>query len=469
MISSNIMQRKSAEHIIQMANRFDKPVIIGGPLTSTLPHVFNGENTTKVIGEIESIEVSHRESGETVAEVLSHDMRHGTLRPLYQAAGHPDITKNRIPRYDLINPRHYFNLSLQTSRGCHHCCDFCQEVPLYGKHQRKKTRQVIDELDAVLLLGERKSIYIIDDNFMGNIDNPGIKMKLIDLLCAIEEWQKENDYPFDFFCQCSLEVADHNDIVELMVRIGLNMLFIGIESVDQTSLASVHKQQNLSTDMAAKIGKLQQAGMGIFAGMIIGFDNDSTITIQKQIEFVRQSKIPLVGASLLLAFPGTRLHKKLLAENRISPDRDALTKSFRSNVIFRQPPSELYGYYVNFTKAIYGPEEYFNRCLAWAAGWNDAFVLPGKKGSLQVNLLFSRILKSFITQGIAASYCLNYWNYMLRSFLAFRHNRNKLALAFYLGYYYRVVDNIVKRLESFSRKLPAELNCEWERRFGTKS
>lgn len=465
LISANILQRQSAEKIIKEVKRFKKPIIIGGPLLSTLSHVFNDEGITKVIGEIESVEASHSSSGATVADILSRDMESGRLLPQYLAKGHPDLTQLKLPRYDLINPRRYFNLSVQTSRGCHHFCDFCQEVPLYGKHHRKTPAQVIEEFDALHKIGEGKTIYIIDDNFMGNISLTEKKQEFIELLSAIETWQKKHDYPFDFLSQCSLEVADHEDIIDLMTRIGLNILFVGIESVDESSLASVHKTQNLHTDMVEKIRKLQQAGMGVFAGMIIGFDNETDQTVECQIDFIRNSHIPLVGMSLLLGFPGTRLFKKMQSENRISHDPDALTKSFRSNIILKMEPRNLYANYVKFSKTIYNPDEYFQRCITWTKEWNDSFVLPGKKGSLPANLYLIRLTRSIVYQGIIAEYRWSYWKYLLKSLIYFGRHYNKLALALYLGYFFKTMYSITNKLDHFYHNLPSEIISEWENRF----
>ncbi len=464
LISVNLSQRFATENIIQRLLPYNKPIVIGGPLIKTLDHIFCHPRISKVYGEIEACETSQVEQGTTIAELLAHDMKTGTLKREYHAKGHPDIKKNKPPRYDLVKSADYFLFSMQTSRGCPHHCDFCQQVAFYGNHRRKSNEQVMKELDSLLKLSENRTVLITDDNLMGDINNPEKKQEFIDLLNAFLEWQKKNDYPFDFCTQCSLEVAGHEDIVELMSKIGLNMMFIGIESVDETALTSVHKKQNLEKDMIAQIRILQRYGMGIYAGVIIGFDNESESSIRKQIEFIKKSHIPFIAPMTMFGFPGTKLYKRLLTDNRISSDLDALTKPFYTNVIPLIHPQKMYGYYLQYLQEIYNPKEYFSRCIAWITEWNDAFVLPGKKGSLPLNARLRRISRSFIYQGILSEYRFEYLKYILKTIIYFRKNFNKLSLALFLGYMFQLLYNSTNDIAHFVRNLPHEIIDEWESR-----
>jgi radical SAM superfamily enzyme YgiQ (UPF0313 family) len=465
LISVNILQKKSAERIIHLARVLNKPVIAGGPLLSTHDTVFEGL-CTRVIGEIEAQDESELENGLSLAETLSRDMKADNLKDTYRAKGHPDITQVRAPRYDLADPGIYFNISLQTSRGCHHSCEFCQEVPLYGRHQRKTVPQVMHELDLLHSSGGNKTVYIIDDNFMGNITRAEEKDKFKQMLLAIQGWQARHDYPFDFFSQCSLELADHEDIVPLMTKIGINILFLGIETLSNQSLALINKKQNINQDQVAKVKKLQSYGMGVAAGLIYGFDGDGGDAIDSQIEFLRKSNIPLAGLSILQAPHGTRLYKRMEEDGRLSKDPEALTKSFRTNIILHTHPRDFYRHYLRFAKTVYGAKEYFDRCLAWITDWNDAYVLPGKRGSIPSNYRVFRLLRSFCIQGVFSSYGLTYWEFLFRSLIRFRSNSNKLALALYLAYFYRVASDVTIKIEQFVDNLPQELVDEWEGRFG---
>lgn len=465
LISANILQRKSVETILEFLKPFKKPVIIGGPLLATLSDVFTDYSVVRVIGEIEAKETSHQEAGLTIAHVLSNDMKNHALKPLYKAVGHPDLKKNPVPRYDLIQSSNYFNISLQTSRGCHHCCEFCQMVPLYGRHQRKTNTQVLHELDLIYKYGGGKTVYIIDDNFMGNIGNESEKQNFISLLRDIGKWQKDHNYPFDFFSQCSLELADHDDIIQMMAQMGINILFLGIETLNEKALASVNKSQNLEKDQVAKIRKLQDYGMGVIAGLIYGFDEDDESSIDEHIDFVRKSCIPLVGLSVLQAPLGTLLYKKMKKMNRISQDPDALTKSYYSNIILKMHPQRFYNEYLRFAQTVYDASEYFERCIKWTETWNDTYAIPGKKGSIPSNFYLKRIIRSLVLQGMFSNYKREYWKYLIRSTIKFRSNNNKMALSLYLLYFYRVVRGITHNIEKFAYAVPENIIEEWKNRF----
>jgi radical SAM superfamily enzyme YgiQ (UPF0313 family) len=461
MISVNTLQRYATDRLLERLTPQNKPIIIGGPLISTLDHIFSHPLVSKVYGEVEALESSHLTTGTTIAEVLSRDMKCGTLQKEYRATGHPDIKKNNYPRYDLVTKADYFSLSMQTSRGCPHYCDFCQQVVLFGKHRRKTNQQVIADLDSLLKISQNLSVILTDDNLMGEIDIPEKKQEFLELLDTIREWQVKHNYPFDFFTQCSLEIAQHEDVIEMMTKIGLNIMFIGIESVDNDSLSSVHKKQNLEQDMVMHIRTLQRYGMGIFAGIIIGFDNESDDTIAKQIDFIKKTHIPLVAPSLLHALPGTRMYKKLSNENRISRDLDALTKVFRTNIISVIDPRVLYNHLKRYLEEIYNPKEYFSRCIEWIKDWNDHYVIPGKQGSLPTNVRVKRILRSIFFQGIIANYRLEYYKYIIKSIVEFKNNYNKLALALYLGYMFRLAYSATKNSLRFIDNLPKEVIDEW--------
>lgn len=462
MISVNVLQHYSTDALIKKLLPYKKPIIVGGPLISTLEHIFDYPGVTKVFGEIEAFERTCSNKKITVAQCLSNDMKNNTLKKEYHSIGHPDLTQNNPPRYDLVKKTNYFALSMQTSRGCPHHCDFCQQISLYGRQRRKNPAQVYDELDALLKLRQNITVIIIDDNLMGDISTPDRKQVLIEHLETIKKWQIKNHYPFDFFMQCSLDVAEHEDIVELMSEIGLNIIFVGIETIDNEALASVHKKQNLVKDMITEIRTLQQFGMGVFAGIIIGFDNDSEESLNKQIDFIRQSHIPIVAPSLLQAFPGTPLYKRFKAQNRISRDHDALTKVFHTNVIPLQHPKIIYNYFRRYLEEVYDPSAYFTRCIHWIKNWNDKYVIPGKKGSLPTNVKLARIIRSIFYQGIIAEYRFEYYKYILKSFWYFRTNYNKIALAFYLSYMFQATFNSTKNAVQFVNNLPSYIIEEWE-------
>lgn len=461
LISVNILQRFAADALIKRLLPQNKPIIIGGPLISTIDHLFDHPLISKVYGEIEAN--CHGYSS-TVAELLSDDMKNGTLKKEYHSQGHPDLKQFSPPRYDLVKKSGYFALSMQTSRGCPHHCDFCQQFVLYGRHRRKTTDQVLKELDLLLELGQNVTVIITDDNLMGEINNPDEKRIFIDLLLAIKEWQVQHNFPFDFLTQCSLDLTDHEDVIKLMSSIGLNIMFIGIESVDDDALASVHKSQNRNMNIIDRIRLLQNYGIGIYGGVIIGFDNESPETIQKQIDFVKNSNIPVVSPTMIMGLKGTVHFKSLKKEQRICEDPEVITKALWTNVIPLQHPRIIYNYYLRYLEEIYEPSAFFTRCLKWIKNWNDAYVIPGKKGSLPSNVRIKRIFRSTLFQGILASYRLEYWKYILKSLFYFFNDYNRLSLALYLAYIFPMTYQSTRNVRNFVKDLPSELIEEWNKR-----
>jgi phosphoglycolate phosphatase-like HAD superfamily hydrolase len=56
------------------------------------------------------------------------------------------------------------------------------------------------------------------------------------------------------------------------------------------------------------------------AGFIVGFDNDPEDVFDRQVEFIRESAIPIAMVGLLQALPGTQLYRWLEREGRLVGD-----------------------------------------------------------------------------------------------------------------------------------------------------
>jgi radical SAM superfamily enzyme YgiQ (UPF0313 family) len=186
-------------------------------------------------------------------------------------------------------------------------CEFCDIVVLNGHKPRTKGRdQVIGELDALYATGWRDSVFIVDDNFIGN------KRKLkADVLPAIIQWSQKRHFPFSFYTQTSINLADDDELTDLMVRANFKMVFIGIESPNKRQSAECGKTQNSSRDLIAAVKKLQRAGLEVQGGFIVGFDSDPLSIFQDVINFVQKSGVVTAMVGLLNAPSGTRLHKRL--------------------------------------------------------------------------------------------------------------------------------------------------------------
>jgi radical SAM superfamily enzyme YgiQ (UPF0313 family) len=467
-ISINILQWNSAKKVINIVKQHDIPIIVGGPLVTTLPGLIP-DDITIVIGEIESPINTNSEQTRSVASTLSDDMKSGKLKKIYKGNRHPDIKNIITPRYDIITMKKYVNLSLQTSRGCHHNCSFCQIPRLYGLHQRKTPGQIDIELSLLYKYGGGdRTVFIIDDNFMGNINQLSEKNKLSESIDMIAAWQEKHNYPYDFFIQCSLEIADHDEILRKMVRCGINMIFIGIESLDSITLTTYNKRHNISAEQCSpttslsdgklidsqviKVRKLQEIGMGVFAGLMTGFDEDNKSSIDHQIEFIRRANIPIAGITILQAPNGTPLFQKMEKKGRISSDPLALTKSFSTNLILNKNAEQFFPEFYRLVKAIYDAQEYFRRCISWVSGWNNAYLIPGRKGSLPANFCISRLLRSIWQQGIISSYRAKYWIYIFKAIYRFRRDRNRLGICLFLCYFYQAIAENLKSTKKFMKQ-----------------
>jgi radical SAM superfamily enzyme YgiQ (UPF0313 family) len=157
-----------------------------------------------------------------------------------------------------------------------------------------------------------RRVFIVDDNFIGN------KKKLKqEILPAIIGWMRERDYPFAFLTETSINLADDEQLMQLMVDAGFDSVFIGIESPNEESLAECNKNQNKSRDMIAAVRKIHNFGMQVQGGFIVGFDSDPQSIFKSQINFIQKSGIVTAMVGLLNAPKGTRLYQRLKNERRL--------------------------------------------------------------------------------------------------------------------------------------------------------
>jgi radical SAM superfamily enzyme YgiQ (UPF0313 family) len=219
-----------------------------------------------------------------------------------------------VPRFDLMNSRHYGNMSLQYSRGCPYRCEFCDIIVMFGRRPRTKSiAQVRAELDQLRKMGAR-NLFFIDDNLIGN------KKAAKELLRFLGDYQKEHGHTFQFGTEVSMNIADDDELLGLFREAGFEWVFIGIESPDEASLKETGKTQNTRRDMLASVRKIYSYGLDILGGFIIGFDNDTTEIFDKQYRFIVDSGIITSMVGLLMAVERTPLHARLLAEGRLRPE-----------------------------------------------------------------------------------------------------------------------------------------------------
>ena len=270
------------------------------------------------------------------------------------------MCESPIPRYDLLSVRDYETMPVQFSRGCPFDCEFCDIVSLFGhKTRTKDPEQLLAELDAIYATGFGGSVFVVDDNFIGN------KRRSKELLRHIIGWQERHGYPFHLSTEASINLAGDDELLDLMVRSGFTMVFVGIESPSDDSLEGAGKAQNLRYDVKAAVRKIQERDIEVTAGFIIGFDTDTPDIFERQIRFIQELAVPTAMVGLLMALPNTRLHQRLSKEGRMlgtanGNNTHAATLNFQT----RLPRELLEEGYRHVLRTIYSPRRYYDRCLA---------------------------------------------------------------------------------------------------------
>ncbi len=296
----NVQYHRALEICAEFRKR-GKKVVFGGPYCSLFPEAFEGKCDYRIVGEAEEI----------WPEFL-RDFEAGKARELYTARKEKvDIRKSPVPRYDLLRGDRYNMFSLQTSRGCPFNCEFCDIIIMDGRVPRTKTvPQVIEEVDHCVKQGAH---YIVfgDANFIGNL--PFAR----ELLKALADYSKKNDYPIEFSCELTINVAHHPDILELLQAANFYSLFVGIESPRKASLIESGKAQNTREDILEDIKRIHSYHLSVVAGMIVGFDSDDKQIFKEMYDFLQELGIPFTTCGTLMALPNTPLAKRLEAEGRL--------------------------------------------------------------------------------------------------------------------------------------------------------
>jgi radical SAM superfamily enzyme YgiQ (UPF0313 family) len=419
-ISAMEVQKESVKQVISQCNKLGTKVVAGGPLFTTGHENIDGVDHF-VLGEAEI----------TLSPFLD-DLKKGRARHIYASSDFPDISTTPIPLWSLINMKKYSSMNLQYSRGCPYDCEFCDIIVLNGRVPRtKSSEQLISEMDALYDQGWRGNLFIVDDNFIGN------KKKLkAEILPSMIKWRENKKHPFALNTEASINLADDEELLRLMVAAGFDVVFIGIETPNAESLLECTKTQNQNRDMVTSIKKLQELGLEVQGGFIIGFDSDPESIFQNQIEFIQKSGIVTAMVGLLNAPLGTRLYKRLEKENR-------LTKSFTGNntdccslnFIPKMNHNTLINGYRHVLDTIYSPKQYYERIRTFLQVYQPPRTKVNKLQTCQIKAFF----RSIWFLGIWGEGKRHYWKLFISYFMRSpRKFVRFITLAVY-GYHFRKV------------------------------
>jgi radical SAM superfamily enzyme YgiQ (UPF0313 family) len=282
---------------------------------------------------------------------LASDVSRPAKQVVLKTADRLPMTEFPVPAYELAELNKYFLANIQYSSGCPYLCEFCDIPGLYGRNPRIKTpQQIIAELDKLREGGHTNCVYFVDDNFIGN------RKAAMDLLPHLIEWQKKNGYPTSLACEATLNIAKRPEILEKMREAFFITIFCGIETPDPGALKAMHKDHNMMVPILEGVHTINSYGMEVVSGIIMGLDTDKPDTGNALLEFIDQSKIPMLTINLLQALPKTPLWDRLERENRLNHDegRD-------SNVEFLLPYDHVVGEWRRCMRIAYAPEKLFER------------------------------------------------------------------------------------------------------------
>lgn len=422
-VSSMIAHKNCLGGVLRRLKAADKTVIAGGPYTSTA-YRETANVDCFVIGEAEA-----------VWDAFLADLSAGRLRPAYAspvreeeaaalrshfggdafiavAADHPDINLAPLPRYDLLKMNQYALMPVQASRGCPVGCEFCDIWRRYGRKPRNKTHsRLIAELDEIYRLGWRDTVFLVDDNFIGN------KVRAKEILREAAAWQRRKGWPFPFLTEATLSIADDDELLELMAGAGFLSVFVGIETPVHESLRETRKHINTTGSIAEKVAKIQRHGIQIMSGFIIGFDADPDDIAQRMTDCIQELGIPQAMVGLLTALPDTDLHERLEREGRIKGATSGNnTHDFAVNFVTARPEERVIEDYKRVLDAAYSRtlSGYFKRCAVLRGRW------PGRRAHAlgRMSLSFQiQALTGYLWTALRSPYRWNAYRFLLTTLL----------------------------------------------------
>jgi radical SAM superfamily enzyme YgiQ (UPF0313 family) len=345
-ITGYVIHKQRILEIAAELKRRGKFVVAGGPFPSLCPEELRGKVDVIFVDEAEY----------TWPRFLA-DYAAGTWRAEYRQDEKPSMHDSPLPRFDLLKVDRYRTMTIQFARGCPFNCEFCDIIVMYGRRPRTKTvAQVMAEVHEIHRLGLR-NVFVVDDNFIGN------KKDAKALLHALAEWQAANGYPIEFMTEVTLNIAQDDELLDLMHEAHFTTIFIGIESPRAASLEETHKTQNLRENILDAVHRVQRAGMEVMAGMIVGFDHDDPSIFEEQFRFIQDARIPVSMTGMLNAVPKTPLYQRLKQAGRLIAESVGDQFVFTNIIPSGMSRVQLYEGYKSLLERLYSYRNYRRRTM----------------------------------------------------------------------------------------------------------
>ena len=416
-----LVQKDSLKQVVKRCKAKGKRVVLGGPYVTTtiedLPdadHIFLGE-------------------AETTLPQFIADLARGEAKRSYQATERPPLSATPMAHFHLADLKRYSAMSVQYSRGCPFSCEFCDIIEIYGRVPRTKSnQQMLAEFDALRDLNWRGTVFIVDDNFIGNKKNVRL------LLPELAEWQKRNGYPFSLITESSVNLADDEALLDNMRDAGFRRVFLGIETPVEESLKEAQKSQNRG-NLLDSVKKIQSYGMEVMAGFIVGFDNDPADIFERQIDFIRKSAIPLAMVGLLNALPETQLWRRLEREGRLLGEATGNNTVCTFNFKTRMDPAILIQGYQTIKRTIYSPREYYQRALDSMRRTAQQFSEPQHYSVINGLTSLTRVL---VKLGVLDRERKEFWRFLSQTLVKHRAKFAESLRLAAMGYHFRKLSEL---------------------------
>ncbi len=435
-VTAMLIQQKSADQVIERCKKFGTTVAAGGPLFTSLPEQY--------------VHVDHLvlKEAELTLPLFIKDLQDGRTRKVYNTHDRADLCKTPNPVWSLIDVQKYAMMPIQYSRGCPFDCDFCDITTLFGRKIRTKTtEQVLQELESIYSLGWRGDVFFVDDNFIGN------KARLkTEVLPAIIEWMKVRQHPFTFNTQASINLADDEELMKLMVQAGFDCVFIGIETPCEESLSECNKVQNKGRDLVDCVTRIQESGMQVQGGFILGFDSDDAGVFDNLIQFIQKSGIVMAMVGLLNAPRGTKLYQRLFSEQRLTTPASGDNTDCSINFVPKMGLENLFQGYQKVIHTLYSQKHYCERIKTFLKSYEAS---SGKKARIRLHEI-RVLLKSLWHIGVLSKDRRYYWRLIFWA-LRRRHYLRMSVIFSIQGYHFR---KIFKGLQQRAEKLALDSRAQ---------
>jgi radical SAM superfamily enzyme YgiQ (UPF0313 family) len=411
-LSAMNVQEKSVMEIVKQCNRAGVKIVAGGSLFT---HEYD---------RFDNIDHFVLNEAEITLPMFIDDLQQGNPKQVYKTNEFADISLSPLPAFDLADMDAYLYSIVQYSRGCPYMCDFCDVTTLLGRTPRTKdSDQIIRELEALARKNNTTRLVLFaDDNLIGNK-----RVLKNELLPALIRWRKKNNPGFFFATQLSIDLADDDELMKLLLDAGFRHVFVGIETPDEAGLEGSGKKQNLKRDQLAAVKKLHEKGFIVSGGFIVGFDTDTPEIFHQQAAFIQESGIPLPIVNILKAPPGSELFGRLKKEGRLKK-RFAFTEG-ETNIIPVMGGQALNDGFVGLINSIYRPDQSYSRMIWFFTSYKfpeTSMKVPENYGVKDAIM----VLRILLFLGVKDRYRKIFWKLLWWSLV---NNRKFLDKALFYG------------------------------------